>query len=403
MSKNRLYVMLAGLVVLALFASACGAATPAVDTAATEAVAAAQAAAETQAAADAAAAQAAADAAAAQAAEAAATQAAIDEIGTAAHPIKVLFVPSVEADVITTGGQVMADALNQATGLEYEVVIPTSYAATIEEMCASPTDTMGFIPGLGYALASQLCGVDVAFKAIRFGFPVYWTQILVPRDSDIDSIEDLNGLKWGYPDPGSTSGYMVPLVMFTDSAVTPGEQVQSGGHPQAALALYRGEVDFATTFYSVPLNPDGKPVWSYDDYVTGKVTEDMYELPDDVIESCAPSEDGKKLLCSGWRVLDARASARTDAPDIMQKVRILTVSPAIPNDTLSFGPEFPAELRATIEEALVAFSQTEEWKNSLGSQDFYGWTGIDTAADEEYDFVRQMVEAVGLTLEDLGK
>src|SRR3972149_4226318 len=138
MSKNRLYVMLAGLVVLALFASACGAATPAVDTAATEAAAAAEAgAASTQAAA--------ADAAATQAvmdADATATQAAIDEIGTAAHPIKVLFVPSGGANVITTGGQVMADALKAATGLEFTVAVPTSYAATIEEVGASPTDTM---------------------------------------------------------------------------------------------------------------------------------------------------------------------------------------------------------------------------------------------------------------------
>jgi len=48
--------------------------------------------------------------------------------------------------------------LNEATGLTFEVSVPTSYAATIEEMCASPTDTMAFIPGLGYAIASQLCG-----------------------------------------------------------------------------------------------------------------------------------------------------------------------------------------------------------------------------------------------------
>ena len=324
-------------------------------------------------------------------------------VGSPEHPIKVLFVPSVDANIIVTGGEVMAAALNEATGLTFEVTVPTSYAATIEEMCASPSDTMAFIPGLGYALASQLCGVDVAFKAIRFGYPVYWAEYIVARDSEFQTLADLEGATWGYGDQGSTSGYMVPAVELAAAGITPGEQKQTGGHNQTVTAVYNGEVDFGTTFYSVPLNPDGKPVWSYDDYVTGKVTEDMYELPDDVIESCAPSEDGKKLLCSGWRVLDARASARTDAPDIMQKVRILTVSPAIPNDTLSFGPEFPAELRATIEEALVAFSQTEEWKNSLGSQDFYGWTGIDTAADEEYDFVRQMVEAVGLTLEDLGK
>ena len=90
-------------------------------------------------------------------------------IGSPEHPIKVLFVPSVDANIIVTGGEVMATALAEATGLTFEVVVPTSYAATIEEMCASPSDTMAFIPGLGYALASQLCGVDVAFKAIRFG------------------------------------------------------------------------------------------------------------------------------------------------------------------------------------------------------------------------------------------
>ncbi|HCR72006.1 MAG TPA: hypothetical protein DIW23_11220, partial [Anaerolineae bacterium] len=76
-------------------------------------------------------------------------------IGSPEHPIKVLFVPSVDANIIVTGGEVMAQALNEATGLTFEVTVPTSYAATIEEMCASPTDTMAFIPGLGYAIASQ--------------------------------------------------------------------------------------------------------------------------------------------------------------------------------------------------------------------------------------------------------
>ena len=135
----------------------------------------------------------------------------------------------------------------------------------------------------------------------------------------------------------------------------------------------------------------------------GKVTDDMYEVPEEAIPNCAPDAEGKKLLCDGWRILDARANIRTEAPDVVQKVRILAISPAIPNDTLSFGPEFPAELRAQIEEALIAFAGTEAWKESIGSADFYNWTGIDVAIDEEYDFVRLMVEATGLTLEDLGQ
>lgn len=320
-------------------------------------------------------------------------------IGSAEHPIKVLFVPSVDANLITTGGEVMAKALNEATGLNFEVVVPTSYAATIEEMCASPSDTMAFIPGLGYAIASQQCGVDVAFKAVRFGYPVYWAEYIVARDSDIQTLADLEGKTWGYGDQGSTSGYMVPTVELAAAGIKPGDQVQTGGHNQTVTAVYNGEVDFGTVFYSVPLKPDGTSAFTYQDYLDGKVTEDMYEVPADVIPNCAPDAEGKKLLCDGWRILDARANIRTEAPDVVQKVRILAVSQAIPNDTLSFGPEFPADVRAKIEEALVAFSKTEAWGQSIGSNDFYGWTGIEPATDAEYDVVRQMVEATGFKLE----
>ncbi len=319
-------------------------------------------------------------------------------VGSAENPVKVLFVPSVEAEVIVTGGEIMKEALEEATGLSFEVSVPTSYAATIEEMCASPENTMGFIPGLGYVLASNRCGVDVSFKAIRFGWSVYWAQILVPRDSDIDSLDDLEGLTWAFPDTGSTSGYMVPTLMFDEAGVTPGERVEAGGHPQAALAVYRGEADFATTFFSPPLTPDF-------DWAIG----DDPEIPADIVDSCAPNEDGSRLFCgpedAQWRVLDARASARSDAPDIIQKVKILTISPEIPNDTLSFGPEFPADIRAQIEEALTAFAaecDTDEncaWNQSIGNQDFYGWTGIDPATDAEYDSLRRIVDLVGYELE----
>ena len=42
--------------------------------------------------------------------------------------------------------------------------------------------------------------------------------------------------------------------------------------------------------------------------------------------------------------------------------------------------------------ALVAFAETEAWGNSIGSEDFYGWSGLEAATDAEYDVVRQLVE-----------
>ncbi|GAB4582045.1 MAG: hypothetical protein Fur0022_47980 [Anaerolineales bacterium] len=312
-------------------------------------------------------------------------------IGSEEHPIKVLFVPSVDANVIVSGGEVMAQALNEATGLHFEVSIPTSYAATIEEMCASPTDTMAFIPAFGYVLANDLCGVDVAFKAERRGWGVYWTMIVVARESDIQSIEDLEGKKWAYPDAGSTSGFLVPTVMFKEAGVTPGETLEAGGHPQAVRAVYTGEADFATAFYSPWAAPEGAAPWAIGDDP---------EVPVDV-NNCALSDDASALLCDGYRVLDARANIREEFEDVVAKVRILMLSPEIPNDTLSFGPEFPADLRAQIEEALLAFAETENWAVSIGSEDFYGWSGLVPAEDAEYDFIRLMVVESGITLESL--
>jgi phosphonate transport system substrate-binding protein len=312
-------------------------------------------------------------------------------VGSPEHPIKVLFVPSVDATVIVTGGEVMAQALNEATGLTFEVSVPTSYAATIEEMCASPTDTMAFIPAFGYVLANDLCGVDVAFKAVRRGWGVYWTMIIVARDSDIQSLADLNGKKWAYPDAGSTSGFLVPTVMFKEEGITPGETLEAGGHPESVRAVYNGEADFATAFYSPYSAPEGGTKWA-----RGMDP----EVPVDV-NSCALNEDKSQLLCEGYRVLDARANIREEFPDVVQKVRILSLSPDIPNDTLSFSPDFPADVRTQIETALVAFAGSEAWGTSIGSEDFYGWSGLEAATDADYDFIRLMVAESGTTIESL--
>ena len=99
--------------------------------------------------------------------------AAQDDLGTADNPIQVFFVPSGEAQTLVESGDVLATALKDATGYEFEVFVPTSYAATIEAMCAAPDSTIGFIPAAGYVIASNRCGVDVAAAAVRFGSAVY--------------------------------------------------------------------------------------------------------------------------------------------------------------------------------------------------------------------------------------
>lgn len=313
------------------------------------------------------------------------------DLGSPENPIEVYFVPSGEATTIVEGGQVLSEALNQLTGLTFEVFVPTSYAATIEAMCAAPDSTMGFIPAAGYVIANNRCGVEVAAAAVRNGWPVYWAEYIVRRDSDIYTFGDLNGKTWGYGDPGSTSGYIVPSVEFTEAGITPGAEVQTGGHNQTVLAVYNGEVDFGTVYFSPPLMPEGHAPWS---------TKDLPEPYDLSVDESFVDEEGH-IFVGDVRILDARQTAYETAPDIIEQVRILALTTAIPNDTLSFGPDFPQELRDQIVQALIDFSaDTEAWNQSaLGAA--YNWTGMEPIGDEAYDVVRNQIEFLGQSEEDI--
>ena len=318
------------------------------------------------------------------------------ELGSEERPIKVLFVPSVEVEAIVTGGEVLAAALEEATGLHYEVSVPTSYAATIEEMCASPDDTIGFIPAQGYVLANDRCGVTVGGAAVRFGLSWYAAQFVVHVDSGIETLEDLEGLTWGIPDFGSTSGYLYPSAMFDDMGITPGEPVETGGHTNAMLAVYNGEVDFATAFFSPPLLPEGRWTFGVHD---PEVWRDAEVTP-------VRTDEGQTLVAGGpaeggYRILDARASVTDTAPDIFEQTRIIALTDQIPNDTVSFGPEFPLGLANDIIAALVEFTTTDSCLESICADEFYGWTGVEPVSDSFYDPIRVLLENLGLTEDDI--
>jgi phosphonate transport system substrate-binding protein len=312
-----------------------------------------------------------------------------DALGSESNPIQVFFVPSVEAQTIVTGGEVMAQALEEATGLNFEVFVPTSYAATVEAMCAAPSASMGFIPAAGYVIASNRCGVTVEAAAVRRGWNVYWAAYITRRDSPIYTFGDLEGKSWAYPDAGSTSGFIVPSVELQAAGITYGEGVEAGGHNQVIQAVYSGEVDFGTTFFSPPAVP-GAP-WDIGD------NPEPYDL---TVDESRIGEDGN-LYIGDVMILDARANIRETAPDVVDQVRILRLSAPIPNDTLSFGPDFPAELKAQIMDALYAFAETEAWAQSIGSEDFYSWSGLAPITDATYDVVRLQFEFLGLTEADI--
>jgi ABC-type phosphate/phosphonate transport system substrate-binding protein len=81
-------------------------------------------------------------------------------------------------------------------------------------------------------------------------------------------------------------------------------------------------------------------------------------------------------------------------------VDILDISPIIPNDAVSFGSQFPEDLRLQIETALLELADPvgEVWDDSIGK--LYEWEGINRAADDGWDWLRTVLEAAEFSIDD---
>ncbi len=318
-------------------------------------------------------------------------------VGSADNPIKVLFVPSVSAEEIIAGGELLDETLTAATGLEFEVSVGSSYAATIEEMCASPENTIGFIPANGYVLANELCGVDMVLKSERYGYDVYWTQFIVARDSDIASVEDLAGKKWAYPDATSTSGYLLPSGLFASLGIEVGESFAAGGHPEVARAIYNGEADFGTTYYSPYIDVDGVSQWDGDPANADVTNFDECSI---VTADQVTGKFGEgDLVCGDLEVRDARRDIRAEAPDVVAKVKIIALSDPIPNDGMAFGPDFPQDLKDEIVAAMVDYAATDP-DGFATAFDAYSWDNVLPTNDSEFDSIRALLQALNYSLDD---
>jgi phosphonate transport system substrate-binding protein len=53
----------------------------------------------------------------------------------------------------------------------------------------------------------------------RRGVPEYWSEIVVPVDSPVRSLEDLRGRVLAFEDPDSTSGHLLPRAMLLEKGL----------------------------------------------------------------------------------------------------------------------------------------------------------------------------------------
>ncbi len=277
------------------------------------------------------------------------------EIGTASNPVKMYFVPSMEAGKVITSGNAIAAGLEKLTGYKFKIAVPTNYAAVIEAMGTDQAD-IGWLPTFAYILANQKYQAEVALTTVRNGLEKYRGQFVVRANSGINNITDIQGKIVAYTDASSTSGYIYPSALLKMNGIKPGKYYFAGGHPQAILAVYQGSADVGCTYWSPPQN----------------------EIPQ-----------------------DARKAVLDTYPDIMEKVIPIAFTDWIPNDTVTFRSGIPEDMKNKIVDALLEFAGSEEGHQTLF--DLYSVDNFVRSTDSDYDVVRQSLELLGFGAEEFIK
>jgi phosphonate transport system substrate-binding protein len=278
------------------------------------------------------------------------------ELGTRQNPVKLYFTPSIDAEVIASNSREFIQFLEAETGLYFTTGIPTSYIAVVEALGSSRAD-IGVMNSFGYLMANERYGATARLKVIRHGVDYYQGQIIAHVDSGINSIQDLEGKRFAFTDPSSTSGYMFPLKILKENNITLGNTTFSTKHDAVVIMVYQRQVDAGSTYYS------------------------------------APTADGT--------IRDARERVKTQFPDVEDKIKIIAITDPIANDPFVFRKDIPEDIANRFIAAIKKFIQTEQGQRIF--KEIYSVEGIVDTDDSDYDSLRQTIISLGLNVLDLVK
>jgi len=163
------------------------------------------------------------------------------------QPLQVGLIPNENPEEVEAQYQPLEDYLKKELGREVQLSVPTTYNAVVEAMVSGELD-LAYFGGLTYVQARQRADVHPLFTEVnpRTGTTKYRSVIIVPADSDIKKVEDLEGETFAFGSVSSTSGSLYPSIMLDQAGIdyrTDLEEViYTGGHDTTAQAVANGQV-----------------------------------------------------------------------------------------------------------------------------------------------------------------
>ena len=171
--------------------------------------------------------------------------------------LKFSLVPTQDSVRELTYYKPILDQLAKNTGKKIEFYMPTSYSSVVEALLGKWVDVAVLGPESYVIAKKQEPTVEVfgTYSRLKNGIqeagPGYKAVLITKKGSKFSTIASLKGSVVALVDPASTSGGLVPEMVFPKQNNTPplkeyfSKVVYSGGHDLGAIAVAEGKVDAA--------------------------------------------------------------------------------------------------------------------------------------------------------------
>ncbi len=150
----------------------------------------------------------------------------------------------------------VTDRMAKLTGKKIQFFMPTSYASVVEAMLGGFVHVAVLGP-YSYVIANSKDPKVEVFATyakmpghMQEEGPGYRAALISKKGSKFTSIDSLKGATLGLTDPGSTSGNLLPRVVFSKEIGTDldnyfGKIAYTGSHELSSVAVVQGKVDAA--------------------------------------------------------------------------------------------------------------------------------------------------------------
>ena len=247
----------------------------------------------------------------------------------------------------------MAEKMSETIGVPVTTYRATDYSAAVEAMRTGNAQ-LAYLGPFSYVTARDRAGAECLVVQGEVGTKGgYQSYIVVQADSDIQSLEDLQGKTFAFVDPESTSGNVIPtdeilsafpdLGLTFDDLHTDGKFFSSamfaGSHQGSLQAVVQGNVDAAA------------------------VASSTYESQ--IEEGLVNEED----------------------------LRIIHESPDIPGSPIAIQKDLPQELKDKVKEFLLNYDDPEYFGDEEGKEP----KRFVEISDSDYDYLADLKETYNLS------